>query len=168
MSSRCIAGAHFVPGGHGQCVCGAYKSIGVTAQDDVIRMDQKEHDKHVGAFRATTHTCGHCREVIQPSDGMVHEFEDGLHLYLHEVCAVKLGKLKIRNEAVDHPLHYGGKDNLYEHIKVADAWGLNYRLGNATKYIARAGKKTANPIEDLKKARWYLDSEIQRLEGEQS
>lgn len=69
-------------------------------------------------------------------------------------------------ETVDHPAHYGGADNPYEHIKVADAWGLNYRLGNATKYIARAGKKTDNPIEDLKKARWYLDSEIQRLEGE--
>lgn len=67
-------------------------------------------------------------------------------------------------ETVDHPAHYGGGDNVYEHIKVCDAWGLNYRLGNATKYIARAGKKTENPLEDLKKARWYLDSEIKRLE----
>lgn len=68
-------------------------------------------------------------------------------------------------ETVDHPAHYGGADNPYEHIKVVDAWGLNYRLGNATKYIARAGKKDpAKLLEDLKKARWYLDSEIQRLE----
>jgi hypothetical protein len=71
----------------------------------------------------------------------------------------------VTREAVDHPAHYGGADNVYEHIKVCDAWGLNYRLGNATKYIARAGKKTENPLEDLKKARWYLDSEIKRLEG---
>jgi len=69
-------------------------------------------------------------------------------------------------EKVDHPAHYGGKDNAYEHIKVSDAWGLNYRLGNATKYICRAGKKSDNAIEDLKKARWYIDSEIQRLEAE--
>ena len=67
--------------------------------------------------------------------------------------------------AVDHPAHYGGKDDPYEHIKVVQAWGLNYQLGNATKYIARAGKKTENPIEDLKKARFYLDYEIQRLGG---
>ena len=66
-------------------------------------------------------------------------------------------------ESVEHPAHYGGKDDPYEHIKVVQAWGLNYQLGNATKYIARAGKKTANPLEDLKKARFYLDYEIQRL-----
>jgi hypothetical protein len=68
---------------------------------------------------------------------------------------------------VNHPTHYGGADNPYEHIKVADAWKLNYRLGSCTKYIARAGKKDpAKLIEDLKKARWWLDSEIQRLEAE--
>jgi len=67
-------------------------------------------------------------------------------------------------EAVDHPSHYGGADNPYEHIKVADAWELNYRLGNCTKYIARAGKKNPDPLEDLRKARWYLDDEIKRLE----
>lgn len=69
-------------------------------------------------------------------------------------------------ETVDHPAHYGGGDNPYEHIKVADAWSLNYRLGNATKYICRAGKKSENAIEDLKKAIWYLQSEIERLKGE--
>jgi hypothetical protein len=66
-------------------------------------------------------------------------------------------------EKVNHPSHYGG-DTVYEHIKVVEAWGLNYALGNATKYIARAGKKTANPIEDLKKAQWYIQHEIERLE----
>lgn len=67
-------------------------------------------------------------------------------------------------ERVDHPAHYGG-DDIYEHIKVVQAWGLNYQLGNCTKYIARHGKKSgANAIEDLKKARWYLDFEIKRLE----
>jgi hypothetical protein len=67
-------------------------------------------------------------------------------------------------EKVNHPTHYGG-DTVYEHIKVVDAWGLNYALGNATKYICRAGKKDpATQLEDLKKARWYLDHEIQRLE----
>jgi len=36
---------------------------------------------------------------------------------------------------INHPQHYGGKDNPYEAIKVIEAWGLNYNLGNALKYI---------------------------------
>lgn len=68
--------------------------------------------------------------------------------------------------AVDHPGHYGGKDNLYEAIKVIEAWGLGFCLGNAVKYISRAGKKdAAKHVEDLEKARWYLDREIQNLKG---
>jgi hypothetical protein len=67
-------------------------------------------------------------------------------------------------DAVNHPAHYGGKDNPYEHIKVVDAWGLNYRLGNATKYICRAGRKPgADSLEDLRKAAFYLTDEIRRL-----
>jgi hypothetical protein len=68
-------------------------------------------------------------------------------------------------ETVDHPSHYGGKDNVYEAIKVIESWELNFSLGNAVKYISRAGKKAgADELEDLKKARWYLDREIQRRE----
>lgn len=66
-------------------------------------------------------------------------------------------------EAVNHPPHYGGADNPYEAIKVIEAWGLGFSLGNAVKYIARAGKKD-DRLEDLKKARWYLDREIQNVE----
>lgn len=66
-------------------------------------------------------------------------------------------------ETVDHPAHYGGAENVYEAIKVIEAWGLGFCLGNALKYVARAGKK-GPALEDLKKARWYVDREIQRLE----
>lgn len=66
-------------------------------------------------------------------------------------------------EAVDHPAHYGGADNPYEAIKVIEAWGLGFCLGNALKYIARAGKKDAT-LQDLRKARWYLDREIANQE----
>lgn len=69
-----------------------------------------------------------------------------------------------RPEAVDHPAHYGGTDNPYEAIKVIEAWGLGFCLGNTVKYIVRAGKKDAT-VQDLKKSRWYLDREIQRLEA---
>lgn len=66
-------------------------------------------------------------------------------------------------EAVNHPAHYGGADNPYEAIKVIEAWDLNFNLGNTIKYIARAPHKKAT-LQDLKKARWYLDREIQNLE----
>ena len=70
-------------------------------------------------------------------------------------------------EQVNHPSHYGGADNPYEAIKVIDAWQLGFSLGNAVKYIARAGKKSGGikaTVEDLKKAVWYLNHEIERLE----
>lgn len=62
-------------------------------------------------------------------------------------------------ETVDHPPHYGGADNPFEAIKVIEAWRLGFNLGNTVKYIARADHKKV-PLEDLKKARWYLDREI--------
>lgn len=66
-------------------------------------------------------------------------------------------------DAVNHPDHYGGADNPYETIKVIEAWDLNFNLGNAVKYISRAGKKdAAKAVEDLRKARQYLDFEIAR------
>ncbi|MDY7525502.1 DUF3310 domain-containing protein [Sphingomonas sp. 10B4] len=63
-------------------------------------------------------------------------------------------------EAIDHPAHYGGADNPYEAIKVIEAWGLGFNLGNTAKYISRAERKGA-AIQDLEKAAWYLEREIQ-------
>jgi hypothetical protein len=63
--------------------------------------------------------------------------------------------------SVDHPEHYGGADDPFEAIKVIEAWGLGFHLGNAVKYISRCDRKGA-PVEDLEKARWYLDREIHR------
>jgi hypothetical protein len=71
-----------------------------------------------------------------------------------------------KSEAIDHPAHYGGADNPYEAIKVIEAWNLGFCLGNVVKYISRAGKKNSDSeLQDLKKARWYLDREIARREG---
>jgi len=65
---------------------------------------------------------------------------------------------------VDHPSYYGGKNDPYEAIKVIDAWGLDFCLGNAIKYISRAGKKDPERLlQDLNKAKWYLEHEIERL-----
>jgi hypothetical protein len=66
-------------------------------------------------------------------------------------------------EAVNHPAHYGGAENVYEAIKVIEAWGLGFCLGNTVKYISRAGKKDAL-LQDLKKAAWYLNREIENMQ----
>jgi hypothetical protein len=67
------------------------------------------------------------------------------------------------NEQVNHPQHYGGENNQYEAIKVIEAWELDFCLGNTVKYISRAGKKD-NIVQDLKKAKWYLERKIAQLE----
>ena len=62
---------------------------------------------------------------------------------------------------VNHPVHYGGEDNLYEAIKVIEAWELDFHLGNTVKYISRAGKKGSDKeLQDLKKALWYLQGRL--------
>lgn len=73
-------------------------------------------------------------------------------------------------EMVNHPGHYQfGDGNQYEAIKVIDAWGLGFSLGNTVKYISRAGKKDPKKeLEDLKKAEWYLRHHIEELEKIQS
>jgi hypothetical protein len=69
-------------------------------------------------------------------------------------------------EMVNHPSHYGGVDNPYEAIKVIEAWDLDFHLGNTVKYISRAGKKQRDKeLEDLLKAKWYLDRKIQNLQN---
>ena len=63
-------------------------------------------------------------------------------------------------EKVNHPSHYGGESNVYEAIKIIEAYNLNFSLGNVIKYTLRAGKKI-NEIEDLEKAKWYLEKLIE-------
>ena len=71
-----------------------------------------------------------------------------------------------KTEMVNHPTHYGGESNVYEAIKVIDAWDLGFCLGNTVKYISRAGKKHKDKeLEDLKKALWYLQHHINILEN---
>ncbi len=62
-------------------------------------------------------------------------------------------------DVVNHPAHYTfGK---YEVIDVIEDWGLNYRLGNALKYLARSNHK-GDKINDLNKAVWYINREIEK------
>ncbi len=66
-------------------------------------------------------------------------------------------------DPVNHPAHYTGHASGIECISIARH--MNFNLGNVLKYIWRAGRK-GDQIEDLKKARFYLDDEIARLEAQ--
>lgn len=68
---------------------------------------------------------------------------------------------------VNHPQHYKSNGGL-EVINVIEAFELNFHLGNAIKYILRAGKKE-NEIKDLHKAMWYLKrhtNEVEKKSGQ--
>ncbi len=93
----------------------------------------------------TLATCNKCRQVMESAQ---------------HVCKAP--------ERVVHPQHYGG-DTTHETWNCLEAWGLEaYALRwNAAKYISRAHRQATpeKELEDLKKARQYLDREIRKLEG---
>ena len=64
-------------------------------------------------------------------------------------------------EMVDHPSHYNQGIETIEYI---ESWSMNFNIGNVIKYVTRAGYKD-NQLEDLKKALWYLQREIDRIEN---
>ncbi len=65
---------------------------------------------------------------------------------------------------VNHPTHYTSHPSGVECIQVTEC--MNFNVGSAVKYLWRCDHKHPSPIEDLKKARWYIDREIQRREKE--
>ena len=74
-------------------------------------------------------------------------------------------EVRQENDPVNHPAHYTyGKIEVIDYIEDKE---FSYNLGNAIKYISRAGKKNPDTlIEDLNKAIWYIKREIKRLGGE--
>ena len=65
------------------------------------------------------------------------------------------------SDAINHPIHYTAHPSGVECIQVVEH--MSFCLGNAIKYIWRADHK--NGLEDLKKAKWYIEREIQRQKG---
>jgi hypothetical protein len=63
-------------------------------------------------------------------------------------------------DSVDHPQHYNAHPSGVECIDIVEH--MTFNVGNAVKYLWRAGLKGA-AVEDLRKARWYIDREIQKL-----
>ena len=87
------------------------------------------------------HICGNC---LRSHDGNDCDEEGG-------------------NDAVEHPAHYTAHPSGVECITITEHMG--FCVGNAIKYLWRADLK-GNALEDLKKARYYVDREIKRRGGE--
>lgn len=69
-------------------------------------------------------------------------------------------ELPIVKEMVNHPEHY--QANGLEAIDIIESFNLGFNIGNVIKYLLRAGKKESY-IQDLLKAKWYLEREIHRV-----
>jgi hypothetical protein len=64
-------------------------------------------------------------------------------------------------DTINHPSHYNAHPSGVECITVTERFSFN--VGNAIKYLWRAGLKSPDPDEDFEKAIWYIDREIARL-----
>lgn len=98
-----------------------------------------------------------------------HKFED--KKTDESIVKIKLGDdpmcdairdctMKYMDDKINHPKHYC-EGRKYEPIDIIEDWGLGMHAGNAVKYISRAGRK-GDAIEDLEKARWYVDRYVQK------
>ena len=74
--------------------------------------------------------------------------------------AIRDCTMKYKDDKINHPKHYC-EGRKYEPIDIIEDWGLGMHAGNAVKYISRAGRK-GDAIEDLEKARWYVDRYVQK------
>lgn len=116
--------------------------------------------------------CKDCDYFVKSSLGNYCDFYGILLNIMHGCNEFQLKKHKegikdiktenIKNDPVNHPSHY--TDGNIEVMDFIEDKQLNFALGNAVKYISRAGKKDKNKtIQDLEKAEWYLNREIERL-----
>jgi hypothetical protein len=108
--------------------------------------------------------------VAQPYTKKLKELGITAEQYARHLAALEKPKTRLASSAdfakpdpVNNPTHY--TDGGIETIDFIEAKRLGYHLGNVVKYICRAGKKGTNMgLQDLQKARWYLDRAIEKNE----
>lgn len=101
-------------------------------------------------------------EVKHVKDCINDDFKKCLSCWRKE-CK-ETSETSVENDPVEHPAHY--TDGKIEVIDYITDKKFDFCLGNAVKYISRAGKKDKEKtVEDLKKAVWYINKEIEILEG---
>ena len=100
-----------------------------------------------------------CKEALAKLEESAREMRDNIRKAIEK----QMENLK-QTDNVNHPSHYC--DGKIEVIDFIEDKKLGYHLGNVVKYVSRAGKKCPDKeIEDLKKARWYLNRYIEKLEA---
>jgi len=109
--------------------------------------------------------CGYCGSELERSGNFLQCSNEGCVSRQPTVAHDKQGELA---DMVNHPAHYtdtGVRCKCGEPVEAIQITReLNFCLGNVVKYVLRAGKKGA-AIEDLKKARRYIDFEIERMQA---
>lgn len=107
-------------------------------------------------------TCGVCGAEEGRAIGIVTEEDGSRHPC---VACAKRGSptlaFGVERETVDHPRHYNMHPSGVEAIVIVEH--MTFNVGNAVKYAWRAGLKSPDPVEDLRKAAWYIAREIERL-----
>lgn len=95
-------------------------------------------------------------------DAVAELAKQGFAATHNDVCPCNVCVSK-KTDDVNSPKHYAAK---IQPIDAIEEWDIGFHLGNVVKYVARAGKKDpSKELEDLKKARWYLDRYIETLEN---
>jgi hypothetical protein len=111
--------------------------------------------------------CPHCHAPkTKPCVGIV---EVGQHIHVARERAYLAGVERLPprsgSDPVNHPTHYNASPSGVECIDVVEH--MTFNVGNAVKYLWRAGLKGGSPrVEDLKKAAWYINREIEKLTKE--
>jgi hypothetical protein len=110
-----------------------------------------------------------CSQCGAACSGKIFEgsCRDGIDRFCTEPCRTEFlayKKMLKEKEKIDRPPHYTSHPSGIECITITEH--MNFNVGNAIKYLWRAGLKSKNPIEDLEKAKWYVTREIERLRKE--
>lgn len=141
------------------------KVRGFRFENDVHRQFHyiPDMDKYIGAIGViitVSERHKNCRIKFEDGDAWYYPLE----LIDQHLLGIENAQVNTNYDPVNSPAHY--TDGKIEVIDFIEDKGFGYNLGNCIKYISRAGKKDVNKtVEDLKKAAWYLDRQIKRLEG---
>ena len=143
----------------------------MTNRDKINKLDNSE----LAAILICTGSTGRCKFCCYTREKCLGKScVDGIEIWLNAPCANEPEKPSAEHvdlqevsekvcDNVNHPSHYtSGKIEVIDFIEDKE---LGFHLGNAVKYISRAGRKNPDKtIEDLRKAVWYINRQIQRLE----
>jgi hypothetical protein len=133
----------------------------VVEKGDQFLAGDQWHDCGITGYRFEPHFTLHRRPITSPEQPSVHsspvaERTEPLEAGIRDT---PFGYVVDHPDLVNEPPHYKQHPSGVECIQVTE--GMNFCLGNAVKYIWRADLK-GEAIQDLEKARWYLDREIER------